>query len=68
MNYVEIHTVGVRTYNCSFTRMLAAIGLESISLRRTIRADIIDSDHNMYYVTCKYLKGTSGVEVHVQEL
>ena len=66
--YVEIHKVGIRTYTCTFTQMLSALALECITLMRTIRADILDSDHNMYYVTCMYLKGTGDIEIHVQEL
>lgn len=45
--YVEIHKVGIRTYTCTFNQMLSALALECISLRITIRADILDSDHNM---------------------
>lgn len=66
--YVEIHKVGIKTYTCTFNQMLAELALECITLRKTIRASILDYDHNMYYVTCLYLKGTGNVEIHVHEL
>ena len=65
--YVEIKKHGIRTYICTFNQMLSEIALECLALRRTLRANILDSDHNMYYVTCKYLKGTDEVEVYVHE-
>lgn len=66
--YVEINKVVIRTYSCTFARLLAELAHECLTLRRTLRADILDSDHNRYYVTCKYLKGAGGIEVHVREL
>ena len=66
--YVEIHKVGIRTYYCTFNQMLSALALECISLRRTIRADILDSDNNTYYVTCRYLKQTGNIDLEVKEV
>lgn len=66
--YVEIHKVGIRTYSCTFNQMLAELALECIKLSRTIRADILDSDHNIYYVTCRYLKETGNIDLQVKEL
>lgn len=65
--YIEIKKVGIRVYNCTYNMMLAGLALESIALRRTLRAEVIDSDHNLYYITCRY-KETNTVEISVKEL
>lgn len=61
--YIEIKKVGIRVYNCTYNMMLARLALESIALR----AEVIDSDHNLYYLTCRY-KETNTVEISVKEL
>lgn len=66
--YVEIHKNGIRTYTCTFGQMLSSLGLECLASKRTIRADVMDSDHNMYYVICKYLKETGNIDLHVKKL
>lgn len=66
--YIEIKKVGIRVYKCTYNMMLAGLALESIALRRTLRAEVIDSDHNLYYVTCRYIKETNTVEISVKEL
>lgn len=64
--YVEIHKNGIRTYTCTFGQMLSSLGLECLTSKRTIRADVMDSDHNMYYVICEYLKETGNIDLHVK--
>lgn len=65
--YIEIKKVGIRVYNCTYNMMLAGLALESIALRRTLRAEVIDSAHNLYYLTCRY-KEPNTVEISVKEL
>lgn len=67
--YVEIKKVGNKTYSCTFNQMLAQLALECISIKRTISANVMDSDHNMYRVDCRYSRKCMGrVEVYVKEL
>lgn len=67
--YVEIKKVGIKTYSCTFNQMLAQLALECISIKRTISANVMDSDHNMYRVYCRYsIRGMERVEVYVKEL
>lgn len=67
--YVEIKKVGIKTYSCTFNQMLAQLALECISIKRTISANVMDSDHNMYRVDCRYSRKCMGrVEVYVKEL
>lgn len=51
--YVEIKKVGIKTYSCTFNQMLAQLALECMSIKRTISANVMDSDHNMYRVDCR---------------
>lgn len=67
--YVEIKKVGIKTYSCTFNQMLAQLVLECISIKRTISANVMDSDHNKYSVYCRYHRRcTERVEVYVKEL
>lgn len=67
--YVEIKKVGIKTYSCTFNQMLAQLALECISIKRTISANVMDSDHNRYRVDCRYSrKCMERVEVYVKEL
>ena len=66
--YVEIKKVGIRTYNSTFNQMLAELALECIARKRTISADVMDADHNLYDVYCRYSEGTSSVTIWVKEL
>lgn len=67
--YVEIKKVGIKTYSCTFNQMLAQLALECMSIKRTISANVMDSDHNMYRVYCRYSRKCMGrVEVYVKEL
>lgn len=64
--YVEIHKDGTRTY--TFVQLLSSLGLECLTRKRTIRADVMDSDHNTYYVTCRYLKESGNIDLDVKKL
>lgn len=66
--YVEIHKDGTRTYNCTFGQLLSSLGLECLIRKRTIRADVMDSDYNNYYVTCRYLKESGNIDLDVKKL
>lgn len=67
--YVEIKKVGIKTYSCTFNQMLAQLALECISIKRTISANVMDSDHNKYCVYCRYHRRcTERVEIYVKEL
>lgn len=67
--YVEIKKIGIKTYSCTFNQMLAQLALECISIKRTISANVMDSDHNKYRVYCRYHRRCmESVEVCVKEL
>lgn len=67
--YVEINKVGIITYSCTFNEMLGELALECIRIKRTISADVMDSEHNMYYIVCRYpRKCNDRVEIFVKEL
>lgn len=67
--YVEIKKVGIKTYTCTFNQMLAQLSLECIARKRTISANVMDSDHNMYRVYCRYHRiCMEFAEVFVKEL
>lgn len=42
--YVEIHKNGIRTYTCTFGQMLSSLGLECLTSKRTIRADVMEEE------------------------
>lgn len=66
--YVEIHKDGTRTYTCTFGQLLSSLGMECLTRKRTIRADVMDSDHNTYYVTWRYLKESGNIVLDVKKL
>ena len=68
MNYYVENKDGTMTYNCTFGQLLSSLGLECLTKKRTIRADVMDSDHNTYYVTCRYLKETGNIDLEVKKL